>query len=92
MGAFLSAEGKDGLASISKVLSLWGDEELETVKDMIWWVGIWVLFSSIFVHFCALLASIIGLYKHSKARWYSLVLLINGFLFPLTVGLLTSCK
>lgn len=99
MGAFLTTEGKEGgasagLQSVSEVLSLWRstNDALEGPQEMIWWIGIWVLFSSIMVHLFALVTSVIGLYKHSQARWYSLVLLVNGFLFPLTVGLLTSCK
>merc|ERR1711973_364754 len=94
MGQLLSLEGSDnsGLQSVSEVLSLWrrNNDSLEGPLEMIWWIGIWVLFSSIMLHLFAVVISIIGLYKHSQARWYSLVLLINGLIFPLTVGLLTS--
>ena len=48
------------------------------------------LASSLMVHLCAVITSLCGLYKHKYARFYSILLVINGLLVPLTVGLLTS--
>ena len=44
------------------------------------------------VHLCAVVTSLCGLYKHKYARFYSILLMLNGLFVPLTVGLLSSGK
>lgn len=74
---------------ISHILSLQHDS-MGDWRHITWHIGVWGLASSLMVHLCAVITSLCGLYKHKYARFYSILLVINGLLVPLTVGLLTS--
>ena len=54
------------------------------------YIGVWVFFSNVMVHLCAVATSICFLFKHKYARFYSILLALNGIFIPLTVGLITS--
>ena len=74
---------------ISHILSLQHDYLVDW-RHITWHIGVWGLASSLMVHLCAVITSLCGLYKHKYARFYSILLVINGLLVPLTIGLLTS--
>jgi len=49
-----------------------------------------VALSSIGMHIFAVITCLFTLMKHSKGRWYSILLIINAVFFPLIVGLISS--
>jgi len=88
---FISSMSQPDLAySFTDVLSLQPSDALTDWKQMTWYIGVWVFFSNVMVHLCAVATSICFLFKHKYARFYSILLALNGIFIPLTVGLITS--
>jgi ABC-type sugar transport system permease subunit len=85
-------DGFFGVTPIGQVLSLRSNhgKPLETWNEIIWHIFVWVLFSSLMVHVCAVATSVCFLYKHKYARFYFILLLLNCVLVPFTVGLISS--
>ncbi|XP_055379424.1 transmembrane protein 170A [Condylostylus longicornis] len=57
----------------------------------IWYsIFIWTVFSSIFIHTCAAIVSFLTLRKHKFGRFFSVLILVTGFVLPVTTGLISS--
>ncbi|XP_037887508.1 transmembrane protein 170A-like [Glossina fuscipes] len=51
---------------------------------------LWALFSSIFIHTCAALVAFVTLRKHKFGRFFSILILVMGFLSPAVSGIISS--
>uniref|UniRef100_S4RE95 Transmembrane protein 170A n=1 Tax=Petromyzon marinus TaxID=7757 RepID=S4RE95_PETMA len=60
--------------------------------EMWYWVFLWALFSSIFVHGSTALLAFVSLRRHRKARFFSVAIAVMGVLAPITGGIITSAK
>uniref|UniRef100_A0A671M3K0 Transmembrane protein 170B-like n=1 Tax=Sinocyclocheilus anshuiensis TaxID=1608454 RepID=A0A671M3K0_9TELE len=58
--------------------------------EMWYWVFLWCLFSSLFVHSTVGLLMCVTLQRHKRGRLITLVLISVGFLASLTGGVITS--
>uniref|UniRef100_A0A3Q3F0Y0 Transmembrane protein 170B n=1 Tax=Kryptolebias marmoratus TaxID=37003 RepID=A0A3Q3F0Y0_KRYMA len=77
--------------SVQQVLSLWvSGSALQHFTEMWYWVFLWCLFSSLFVHGAAGLLMLVMLQRHRWGRLITLVLVSVGFLASLGGGVLTS--
>ncbi|XP_013881140.1 transmembrane protein 170B [Austrofundulus limnaeus] len=77
--------------SVQQVLSLWvSGSALQHFSEMWYWVFLWCLFSSLFVHGAAGLLMLVLLQRHRWGRLVTLVLLSGGFLASLCGGVITS--
>ncbi|XP_034016585.1 transmembrane protein 170B [Thalassophryne amazonica] len=77
--------------SVQQVLSLWVQgATLQHFKEMWYWVFLWCLFSSLFVHGVVGLLMLIMLQRHKRGRLITLVLVSVGFLSSLCGGVITS--
>uniref|UniRef100_A0A673LI88 Transmembrane protein 170B n=1 Tax=Sinocyclocheilus rhinocerous TaxID=307959 RepID=A0A673LI88_9TELE len=61
-----------------------------TPKEMWYWVFLWCLFSSLFIHSAVGLLMCVTLQRHKRGRLITLVLISVGFLASLTGGVITS--
>lgn len=57
---------------------------------MWYWVFLWCLFSSLFLHGAAGLLMLVMLQRHKRGRLITLVLVSAGFLASLSGGVITS--
>ncbi|XP_041932303.1 transmembrane protein 170B [Sardina pilchardus] len=79
--------------SVQQVLSLWVQgtvPRLQHFTEMWYWVFLWCLFSSLFVHGALGLLMLVMLQRHRRGRLITLVLISVGFLASLTGGVITS--
>ncbi|XP_017310775.1 transmembrane protein 170B isoform X1 [Ictalurus punctatus] len=88
--------------SVQRVLSLWVQGTVPTlqhftaegvsvsVAEMWYWVFLWCLFSSLFVHGAVGLLMCVMLQRHKRGRLITLVLISAGFLASIIGGVLTS--
>lgn len=78
--------------SVQKVLSLWANNgtSLEQFTEMWYWVFLWALFSSLFVHGVVGLLMFVNLQRHKQGRLISVVLVSIGFLASVTGAMITS--
>ncbi|XP_061597237.1 transmembrane protein 170B [Cololabis saira] len=77
--------------SVQQVLSLWVQgATLEHFTEMWYWVFLWCLFSSLFVHGAAGLLMLVLLQRHKWGRLITLVLVSGGFLAALSGAVVTS--
>ncbi|XP_030645348.1 transmembrane protein 170B [Chanos chanos] len=79
--------------SVQQVLSLWVQGTVPTLQhftEMWYWVFLWCLFSSLFVHGAVGLLMCVTLQRHKRGRLITLVLVSVGFLASLTGGVITS--
>lgn len=91
MDGTAGSESGNVFASLHTVLSLWWNgNQLQSFRDIWWWIFLWALFSSIFVHALAFLISICTLHKHKQGRWYCFSFVVMGLFTPLTEGVITS--
>uniref|UniRef100_UPI00358E9390 transmembrane protein 170B n=1 Tax=Myxine glutinosa TaxID=7769 RepID=UPI00358E9390 len=81
---------ESSLESVQKVLSLGTNERLTTFADMWYWVFLWALFSSLFVHGAAALIAFLLLRRHRIGRFVPVVIIVMGFLGPILGGTVTS--
>ncbi|KAM9494321.1 transmembrane protein 170B [Clarias gariepinus] len=88
----MSADSSINL-SVQRVLSLWvqGTEPtLQHFTEMWYWVFLWSLFSSLFVHGVVGLLMCVTLQRHKRGRLITLVLISAGFIASTIGGVLTS--
>ncbi|TMS18612.1 Transmembrane protein 170B [Larimichthys crocea] len=79
--------------SVQQVLSLWVQgTTLQHFTEMWYWVFLWCLFSSLFVHGAVGLLMLVMLQRHKRGRLITLVLVSVGFLASLSGGVITSFK
>ncbi|XP_039592589.1 transmembrane protein 170B isoform X1 [Polypterus senegalus] len=77
--------------SVQQVLSLWvHGTVLQHFTEMWYWVFLWALFSSLFVHGAVGLFMFIMLQRHKQGRLISIILVSLGFLASVTGGMITS--
>ncbi|KAG8005374.1 hypothetical protein GBF38_011398 [Nibea albiflora] len=77
--------------SVQQVLSLWVQgTTLQHFTEMWYWVFLWCLFSSLFVHGAVGLLMLVMLQRHKRGRLITLVLVSVGFLASLSGGVITS--
>ncbi|XP_039462027.1 transmembrane protein 170B isoform X3 [Oreochromis aureus] len=77
--------------SVQQVLSLWVQgSALHHFTEMWYWVFLWCLFSSLFVHGAVGLLMLVMLQRHKRGRLITLVLVSVGFLASLSGGVITS--
>ena len=61
--------------------------------SVIWYkVFIWCLYSSLFIYFLAAALALFYLRKHRIGRLYSVLIILNGILLPLTLGSISSAS
>lgn len=63
---------------------------LPLLSEMWYWVFLWCLFSSLFVHGAAGLLMLVTLQRHKRGRLITLVLVSVGFLASLSGSVITS--
>ncbi|XP_066572140.1 transmembrane protein 170B [Amia ocellicauda] len=79
--------------SVQQVLSLWVQGSVPTLQhftEMWYWVFLWALFSSMFVHGAVGVLMFIMLQRHKQGRLITFILISAGFLASLTGGVITS--
>ncbi|MED6248750.1 hypothetical protein ATANTOWER_004465 [Ataeniobius toweri] len=77
--------------SVQQVLSLWvHGATLQHFTEMWYWVFLWCLFSSLFVHGTGGLLMLVMLQRHKWGRLITMVLVSVGFLASLSGGVITS--
>ncbi|XP_073446081.1 transmembrane protein 170B [Dendrobates tinctorius] len=77
--------------SVQQVLSLWAHGTvLRTLTEMWYWVFLWALFSSLFVHGAAGVLMFVMLQRHKQGRLICVVLVSIGFLASVTGAMITS--
>ena len=53
-------------------------------------IFLWYLFSSFLVHSSAALVAVWALHRHKYGRFYAILILVMGFIGPITGGIATS--
>lgn len=66
------------------------NELLREFEDMWYQIFLFCLASSVFIHCIAACVAFGSLRKHSRGRFFPLMILVIGFLYPLTGGIVTS--
>ncbi|XP_017054408.1 transmembrane protein 170B [Drosophila ficusphila] len=80
----------DELDTIADVMGLRSQARLNTFREMWYHVFLWALFSSIFIHTCAAVVAFVTLRKHKFGRFFSILILVMGFLSPASSGIISS--
>ncbi|XP_032078969.1 LOW QUALITY PROTEIN: transmembrane protein 170B [Thamnophis elegans] len=91
--ATMKAEAGDHMINLSvqQVLSLWAHgTSLRHLTEMWYWVFLWALFSSLFVHGAAGVLMFVMLQRHRQGRVISLIVVSIGFLGSVTGAMITS--
>ncbi|ALC40632.1 CG12341 [Drosophila busckii] len=65
-------------------------QAINTFREMWYHVFLWALFSSIIIHTCAALVAFVTLRKHKFGRFFSILILVMGFLSPAASGIISS--
>ncbi|KAK3752025.1 hypothetical protein QZH41_009339 [Actinostola sp. cb2023] len=65
-------------------------ENLESFARMWYLIFLWCLGASVFIHCIAACVAFGALRKHPRGRFFPLVIVIFGFLYPITAGVVTS--
>ncbi|XP_054361711.1 transmembrane protein 170B isoform X2 [Mirounga angustirostris] len=90
----MKAEGGDHSMinlSVQQVLSLWAHGTvLRNLTEMWYWIFLWALFSSLFVHGAAGVLMFVMLQRHRQGRVISLVAVSIGFLASVTGAMITT--
>ncbi|XP_043574967.1 transmembrane protein 170B isoform X1 [Chiloscyllium plagiosum] len=76
--------------TVQQVLSLWAHGTLRHFTEMWYWVFLWALFSSLFLHGAVGLLMFVMLQRHKQGRVISVVAIVVGFLASITGGMITS--
>ncbi|KAH8307705.1 hypothetical protein KR215_011887 [Drosophila sulfurigaster] len=87
---FSEPNDADELDAIIDVLGLRSQAHLNTFREMWYHVFLWALFSSVFIHTCAALVAFVTLRKHKFGRFFSILILVMGFLSPAASGIISS--
>uniref|UniRef100_A0A9L0JW88 Transmembrane protein 170B n=1 Tax=Equus asinus TaxID=9793 RepID=A0A9L0JW88_EQUAS len=89
----MKAEGGDHSMinlSVQQVLSLWAHGTvLRNLTEMWYWIFLWALFSSLFVHGAAGVLMFVMLQRHRQGRVISVVAVSIGFLASVTGAMIT---
>uniref|UniRef100_A0A8D0BG47 Transmembrane protein 170B n=1 Tax=Salvator merianae TaxID=96440 RepID=A0A8D0BG47_SALMN len=92
--ATMKAEAADSSMinlSVQQVLSLWAHgTSLRHLTEMWYWVFLWALFSSLFVHGAAGVLMFVMLQRHRQGRVISVIVVSIGFLGSVTGAMITS--
>ncbi|XP_027729178.1 transmembrane protein 170B [Vombatus ursinus] len=90
----MKAEGADNSMinlSVQQVLSLWAHGTvLRNLTEMWYWIFLWALFSSLFVHGAAGVLMFVMLQRHRQGRVISVIVVSIGFLASVTGAMITS--
>ncbi|XP_063115950.1 transmembrane protein 170B [Cavia porcellus] len=90
----MKAEGGDNSMinlSVQQVLSLWAHGTvLRNLTEMWYWIFLWALFSSLFVHGAAGVLMFVMLQRHRHGRVISVIAVSIGFLASVTGAMITS--
>ncbi|XP_072459925.1 transmembrane protein 170B [Notamacropus eugenii] len=90
----MKAEGADNSMinlSVQQVLSLWAHGTvLRNLTEMWYWIFLWALFSSLFVHGAAGVLMFVMLQRHRQGRVISVIVVSIGFLASITGAMITS--
>ncbi|XP_004432177.2 PREDICTED: transmembrane protein 170B [Ceratotherium simum simum] len=90
----MKAEGGDHSMinlSVQQVLSLWAHGTvLRNLTEMWYWIFLWALFSSLFVHGAAGVLMFVMLQRHRQGRVISIIAVSIGFLASITGAMITS--
>ncbi|XP_061202491.1 transmembrane protein 170B isoform X3 [Neopsephotus bourkii] len=77
--------------SVQQVLSLWAHGTvLRHLTEMWYWVFLWALFSSLFVHGAVGVLMFVMLQRHRQGRLISVIVVSIGFLGSVTGAMITS--
>lgn len=76
--------------SIRNVINLSQKDSLTEFATMYYHIFLWALFSSILIHVIASIIAFVTLRKHKFGRFFSIFILVMGFLSPLTLSILSS--
>ncbi|KAF6111900.1 transmembrane protein 170B [Phyllostomus discolor] len=77
--------------SVQQVLSLWAHGTvLRSLTEMWYWIFLWALFSSLFVHGAAGVLMFVMLQRHRQGRVISVIAVSIGFLASVTGAMITS--
>uniref|UniRef100_A0A803VCY8 Transmembrane protein 170B n=1 Tax=Ficedula albicollis TaxID=59894 RepID=A0A803VCY8_FICAL len=77
--------------SVQQVLSLWAHGTvLRSLTEMWYWVFLWALFSSLFVHGAVGVLMFVMLQRHRQGRLISVIVVSIGFLGSITGAMITS--
>ncbi|XP_024421192.2 transmembrane protein 170B [Desmodus rotundus] len=77
--------------SVQQVLSLWAHGTvLRNLTEMWYWIFLWALFSSLFVHGAAGVLMFVMLQRHRQGRVISVIAVSIGFLASVTGAMITS--
>uniref|UniRef100_A0A5F9CV38 Transmembrane protein 170B n=1 Tax=Oryctolagus cuniculus TaxID=9986 RepID=A0A5F9CV38_RABIT len=77
--------------SVQQVLSLWAHGTvLRNLTEMWYWIFLWALFSSLFVHGAAGVLMFVMLQRHRQGRVISVIAVSLGFLASVTGAMITS--
>ncbi|KAJ6664521.1 hypothetical protein lerEdw1_007178 [Lerista edwardsae] len=77
--------------SVQQVLSLWAHgTSLRHLTEMWYWVFLWALFSSLFIHGAAGVLMFVMLQRHRQGRVISVIVISIGFLGSVTGAMITS--
>lgn len=77
--------------SVQQVLSLWAHGTvLRNLTEMWYWVFLWALFSSLFVHGAVGVLMFVMLQRHRQGRLISVIVVSIGFLGSVTGAMITS--
>ncbi|XP_066848534.1 transmembrane protein 170B isoform X1 [Anser cygnoides] len=77
--------------SVQQVLSLWAHGTvLRSLTEMWYWVFLWALFSSLFVHGAVGVLMFLMLQRHRQGRLISVIVVSIGFLASITGAMITS--
>ncbi|XP_058411245.1 transmembrane protein 170B isoform X1 [Diceros bicornis minor] len=89
----MKAEGGDHSMinlSVQQVLSLWAHGTvLRNLTEMWYWIFLWALFSSLFVHGAAGVLMFVMLQRHRQGRVISIIAVSIGFLASITGAMIT---
>eukprot|EP00076_Gallus_gallus_P013090 XP_015131468.1 transmembrane protein 170B isoform X2 [Gallus gallus] len=77
--------------SVQQVLSLWAHGTvLRNLTEMWYWVFLWALFSSLFVHGAVGVLMFVMLQRHRQGRLISVIVVSIGFLGSVTGAMITN--
>ncbi|KAL5286619.1 TMEM170B family protein [Megaselia abdita] len=86
---FSDGSETDELDNLATVMGL-QYKTLSSFRAMWYHIFVWTLFSSIFIHTCAAVVAFVTLRKHKFGRFFSILILVMGVVFPVTSGAVSS--
>lgn len=78
------------LDALADVFQLRNKDKLDKFNEIWYYIFLWGLFSSIFVHTFAALIAFCKLHQHKYGRFYPVLMILMGVISPLTGGACTS--